>query len=255
MDIKLGLGIPSGGTWQSYTGLCVASLVGHFERSTYEGGEKAIEVLSVNAHLPQGRQLVVQEAVKAACTHILWIDSDMMSPPDSAQRLLARGKAVVGCNYPRRSFPCIPTTYALGEFEGDSDGIVYSHDRAGLERVKHVGTGLLLTDIEVFNAVEPPWFVFEQTGEWGMKTRGEDVYFCEKYARETGLPVWVDHDLSREVSHVGDFVFTHDFAAAMRDVDPNSLGIVDARRQSLIDGDRTIAGAEIVHGAPDESAA
>lgn len=258
MDIKLGLGIPSSGHWHSYTGLCVASMVGYWERSLYEGGKKELEILSVTAHLPQGRHIVVEEAVKAGCTHLLWIDSDMVFPPDAPQRLLRHGKMVVGCNYPRRVLPCITTGYQKGEFENDQDGVLYSgDDKTGLEEVKHLGFGLVLTDMEVFNQVEPPWFVFEPSGKWGLSTRGEDVYFCEKYTEHTGLPIWCDHDLSKEVAHCGDFIYTHRFAEAWRDNDPaiNRLTYMNRSKTQSITQPEGSAFDDLINDGPDDRSA
>lgn len=225
-DFKLGIGLPTSGSFESFTTTCINNLVQHFERSKYEYGSKDLEILTVDAHLPEARQIVVKEAASAGCSHILWIDSDMVFPADAANRLLNHHKAVVGCNYPRRTFPCIPTAYAKGTFTNDRDGVVYSFGKTGLEEVSHLGMGLMLTDIDVFlHFVDPPWFVFEQHGKHGFKTRGEDVYFCRKFAEQTGLSVWCDHDLSQQVAHIGKFPFTHEFAEAMRKTGAEEWGI------------------------------
>jgi hypothetical protein len=40
---------------------------------------------------------------------------------------------------------------------------------------------------------------------------GEDIYFC-KLAQANGMKVYVDHDLSKDVRHIGVMEFTHDHA-------------------------------------------
>jgi hypothetical protein len=37
---------------------------------------------------------------------------------------------------------------------------------------------------------------------------GEDWYFVKKLS-EAGADIWIDHDLSRQIGHVGDFVYGH----------------------------------------------
>ena len=44
-----------------------------------------------------------------------------------------------------------------------------------------------------------------QAGAVGI-VEGEDVYFCTM-ARVHGFEVWVDHDLSKEVTHIGQFEY------------------------------------------------
>jgi hypothetical protein len=37
---------------------------------------------------------------------------------------------------------------------------------------------------------------------------GEDVFFCKK-ARELGHKIYIDHDVSHEIGHIGTFEFGH----------------------------------------------
>jgi hypothetical protein len=45
--------------------------------------------------------------------------------------------------------------------------------------------------------------------EEGDTYQGEDWTFCEA-CDKLGIPLFIDHDLSREVGHVGNYEFTHD---------------------------------------------
>jgi len=61
---------------------------------------------------------------------------------------------------------------------------------------------------------------------------GEDIYFC-KLAQAHGFKVWVDHDLSKDVKHIGKMEFTHDHAEACRadipsDVDEAAAKIMES---------------------------
>jgi hypothetical protein len=35
---------------------------------------------------------------------------------------------------------------------------------------------------------------------------GEDIYFCIK-AKDAGFDTWVDHDLSKGIKHIGQYVY------------------------------------------------
>ncbi len=56
-----------------------------------------------------------------------------------------------------------------------------------------VGFGCILIDLAVFRQIPMPWF-----GHPGAA--GEDTAFCGQCG-SVGIPVLVDHDLSRHVAH------------------------------------------------------
>ena len=70
----------------------------------------------------------------------------------------------------------------------------------------YTGFGVLLTDMKVFGDGLAPLF---QT-PWGADTShiiGEDIMFCHA-ARQQGYQLFIDHDLSRQVKHVGQYSFS-----------------------------------------------
>lgn len=216
--MKVGIGIPSAGEWKSAFGLSLAYMVRYTQAlRRREETDLELNLIGVEGHLPEVRHRILGEAVKDDCTHLLWLDADMTFPADTLMVLLRHNLPVVGANYPRRQMPPIPTTYALGTFENKDHGIVYSDGKTGVEEVKHVGMGVCLTDMRVYDAIDAPYFAFEPTPPHFLSLRGEDVYFFEKLKREAGIPVYVDHDLSQMVSHVGSHAFTMKEAAAWRD--------------------------------------
>ena len=206
--IRVGIGVPSGGTWHSGFGFSLVTMIGHFERSHVDVPEEhrpEVVLISIDGHLPDVRTRIMGEAVIERCTHLLFLDSDMIFPPDTLHRLLRHNLPIVGANYPRRIFPHLPTAHYGGpDAQG---GVVWSENKTGVERVKHVGFGCVLMDMRLVDAIDPPYFVFAPDGEHGLTTRGEDVYFCEKLLRDAGIPTHVDHDLSMEIGHIGEQVF------------------------------------------------
>lgn len=145
------------------------------------------------SNLPESRHaLAVRAMTRHEATHILWIDSDMAFPQDALHRLVAHDLEIVGANYPRRVRP--HTSSAT-----DLDGKCFPPGRVGLERAGVIGFGLLLMRRSVLEGdYDMPLFAHHD--EQGYCT--EDVTFCRK-ATARGHEIWVDHDLSREVHHIG----------------------------------------------------
>jgi hypothetical protein len=184
----------------------LARAMAHFVALPY-AGEKKVDVTFVkSANLPEGRTRLVARAYELEASHILWLDSDMKFPADTITRLVNRNLAVVGANYPTKEMEARPTAYADDE---DYVGPVWSGLRAeGVQRVAHCGMGVLLTDMRVFDALPPPFFAFEPQGPDFVKQLSETAYFCRKLG-EAGIPVHIDHELSREVAHIGAFEYTN----------------------------------------------
>lgn len=148
------------------------------------------------------RAKLVKQAAEAEATHILWLDADMRFPADVATRLLAHDKPIVAANYATRALPIQPVAFA-------ADGSrVSSNGASGLQEVAAVGMGCMLTAIDVFKALERPYFAIGYSRA-AHGYEGEDIYFC-RAARKAGFSVLIDHDLSREVRHVGTLEFAHE---------------------------------------------
>jgi len=154
------------------------------------------------------RQKLAKMAIKS--DYILFLDSDMRFPPTLLERLLAHDRDIVACNYPTRRLPV--KTVAFSEFE--SLKCVYSTGKSGLEEVDAVGMGAMLIKTEVFKKLPLPWFNVSYLPSVDMFI-GEDIYFC-KLAQAHGYKVYIDHDLSKEVRHIGTMDFTHEHAEACR---------------------------------------
>lgn len=177
-----------------------------------DGGDCAMFISQGTVLVSQRTELVLK-ARKEGCSHVLWVDSDMRFPPDTISRLLAHGQLVVGANCARRRMPTSPT--AANYVNGKKQAVFTEADSHGLEKVDALGTGVLLVQMEVFDSIPAPWFATP----WDSKAQGyqgEDMYFCW-LLRQCGVPVYVDHDLSREISHVGQFEFRHEHTWLVRE--------------------------------------
>jgi hypothetical protein len=76
-------------------------------------------------------------------------------------------------------------------------------ESTGLEKVYRMGFGLMWIQTEIFKSIKSPRFDFTYLPDQGT-WRGEDYTFFE-HARDLGHDFYVDHDLSKEVYHMGAF--------------------------------------------------
>ena len=124
----------------------------------------------------------------------------MEFPPDLALRLVKHRVPIVAANCMARRFP-----YFLTARDEQNKEVLTLSETTGLQKVSRAGTGIMLIHCQIFKALSPPWFEYG----WNAETRkptGEDFVFCDK-ARQAGFDIYVDHDLSKLVSHHGTFGF------------------------------------------------
>ena len=156
------------------------------------------------------------DAMREGCTHILFIDSDMRFPQDMIGRLLKHDLDIVATNCARRRMPTGPTAQLYKE-NGERELVWTMPESTGLQEVGSVGMGVMLIKANVFEALAEPWF----ETPWRVDKRGyigEDVYFCQK-AAAAGFKIWIDHDVSKEIGHIGTFEFKHDHTWVMKEIE------------------------------------
>lgn len=159
------------------------------------------------------RNAQVYQARKLKATHILFIDSDMVFKPWTAQRLLDlmidQKESIIGTTVPKRIYPYY-------QFCKDVDGNrfkIQPDDMRGLVECKELGTGLVLIDLKVFNEIPFPWFdTYYKTNEEGEpdieQAVSEDLSFFFKAAKEGFRPM-CDIALSMDTKHIGSVQFDY----------------------------------------------
>jgi hypothetical protein len=156
------------------------------------------------------------DAMQENCSHVLFVDSDMRFPQDMIGRLLKHDLDIVATNCARRRMPTGPTAQLYKE-NGDRELVWTMSDSTGLQEVGSVGMGVMLIKANVFAALSEPWF----ETPWRHDKRGyigEDVFFCQK-AAAAGFKIHIDHDVSKEIGHIGTFEFKHDHTWVMRELE------------------------------------
>lgn len=181
---------------------CLVKMVGHF-CTHFVGKEQAeiVELFDMGTLLPEMRNSLARHAIDMGCTHILWIDSDMTFPEDMIERLYAHGKPIVAAGYSQRKEPAKPVSSRNGVWVYTED------DSTGLEKVDSIGMGAMLVETAVYENLAEPWHCLGWNEE-RQRVVGEDVYFCRK-ASAIGAETWMDHDLTKEIGHVGYRTYTY----------------------------------------------
>lgn len=152
--------------------------------------------------LPLGRQQIIDECLAEGFTHLFCLDDDMVCPANTIKRLHARGKRCIGVNSLRKDPERLVYT---AKFEGGEQ--VKSKGLKGIEEVGGVGLAMFLLDLDAVRKIPKPHFEILWNPE--LKTyKGEDFYFTQKL-RDAGEKIFIDHELSNESGHIGQFVYCY----------------------------------------------
>ncbi len=198
--------IPTRDLWKAEFGISLAQMVGRcfVDHGSPTHGFKvfAYPITESGSGIAENRNKLVRRALANKDTsHVLFVDDDQMFPADAIHRLMAHDLDIVGANIVRKEANPRTNSRKLNSTE-----CAWTlPDSTGIEEVDYNGTGLMLVKREVFEKMgDDKWFFYDID-----KKIGEDVYFCWK-AKELGYKVYIDHDLSKSVKHVGHFYWGHE---------------------------------------------
>lgn len=179
------IGVPCGDTMHSAMASCLWG-IGRGSTDARQGF-----VIAQNSIIANGRNNLVATMISNKADYLLQIDSDLVFPPDTLNRLLAHGKDIVGATYVRRGPP----------FDNLGASIKSDMDKqSGLVEMTHIPTGMLLVKRKVYEAMKAPWFRYTDNEELGC-VNGEDMVFSIRI-REAGYKIFCDLDLSMELRHM-----------------------------------------------------
>jgi hypothetical protein len=145
------------------------------------------------------RIALCDHAIKSDCDRVLFFDSDMRFPADTFDRLEAHGKPFVASNYTTRRPPF--QAVASRSSKGPWTPVNTRAESTGLEAVSAVGLGISLIHTDLLKKLPKPWFLVGYHMDI-HQSYGEDVWFCRLLGAH-GIEVLIDHDLSKEVKHIG----------------------------------------------------
>lgn len=172
-----------------------------------EGSQLGLTMVT-ETYIHRARQDLAFALVTQEVDAILWLDTDMRFPQHTLMTLLKHQEAVVGINYITRGVPghYVAVKKSHTDEDGQRERLSTLEDSTGLEQVDSIGFGAVLTRVNPFTypSDSQPWFMFSMD-EDGSHV-GEDVHYC-RILKEQGVPIYVDHDLSKECAHIGSFEY------------------------------------------------
>jgi hypothetical protein len=187
----------------------------------------------------RARNTITMEFLKSDCTHLLFIDSDLVFSIDQIKRLISHGESIIGGFYPKKKDgapelvfnPTIPPT---------------PMDSRRLTEVRYIGTGFMLIAREVFEKMiaelgddivfkvdtkEKVGFDFWPVGVYkyadgSRRYLSEDWYFCQR-ALDLGFRIFGDNGIM--LKHSGNALYPlKSQEAALFSVTPETAEPVNA---------------------------
>lgn len=152
-----------------------------------------LTIVAPIGHIPHdsARNYCVEQFLDTDCTHLLFLDSDVVPPVDALELLLAAGKDAISGLYPSEWFDNEDGFIKKRQnvfADVRPDGDLVEAVGKGVLQIKTCGGGCLLLSRKAVEAVEPPWFLFAYTERGQMKT-GEDIYFGREL-EAAGIPLY-----------------------------------------------------------------
>lgn len=165
--------IPSTRTWEARTSACISGVATFSAINGVSIGIVNLETSMVT----KGRNDLVDQVLKHGFEYAMWIDSDMVVPPDTIIRLLKHKKDIVGATYNKR----VPPYETLGKLKGKAPeaGEVLH----GLFEAEQLPAGCMLVKTDVYRKLGWPWYfeTYRWPGENGVDSLKE--YIRHNYSR------------------------------------------------------------------------
>lgn len=201
-DVRLYISVASCRDWKPKFAQSLAALTHHLTANGIKGHNLTNYFLRSwgnGSCLSILRQAFVDEMIADGFTHWLSLDDDMTFPMDIVDRLIAHDRDVVSCN----------ARYKTEEIKGSCQGMdgkpINTNGKTGIEELKTMGGAIFLARVEVFKDIPKPHFQVL----WSPVHQnyvGEDVHFAT-LLRINGVKLWADHDVSRDITHIGEKEF------------------------------------------------
>lgn len=196
-NIKLGIGIPSNGQIYLKTATCILAAC---RVKNFDGQLTVLTQESCYVHF--NREEIFEAAIKKGCTHLWFVDTDMIFAPTSLWRLLEQDKPIIGARYNLRQLEQTHSTVKRIGGDGTLSDVFLDEMPPRPFKEIHgdaitVPTGFMLINIEALKRIDAPYFEC-------IRPIGEDIYFCKK-AYYSGVEVWCDPTI--EVGHIGTCIF------------------------------------------------
>lgn len=124
-------------------------------------------------------------AMEAECSHVLFIDDDVLVQPNTLNSLLAANADIAMAETYIRGYPFEPMFFKhdkkTKKLEPYRDFKKHVDPETGLVEVDAIGTSCALISVELFKKIPPPYFVTMPEHFYNaLGVCTEDVFFCMK---------------------------------------------------------------------------
>ena len=207
------IGMPVGnGTLPWATAL---SLMKTLSACREEGLPVTLEAVVGCSVVTWARSAIADAFLKSDCTHLFWIDSDIVFTPNDFFRLVGLGAAmdVVGATYPFKKQPIAFLVNHVGKPDE------YEVNGLGCVKIRGMGIGFTIVKRAVMEAVaatktkrRDPITGLEYADIFRIDHEGEDLAFFTD-VRAAGFDAWLDPSIS--LGHIGPAIFKGDVIEAL----------------------------------------
>jgi hypothetical protein len=200
-DIKLTIGVPTAGRVcmgfaYSLVGM-VSKLAAHGLPTVPEATVECTMDVVESSVIHTNREKIVARAIENGRTHLMFLDDDMVFEPQVLEIMLGRRQHVVAVNYLIKS-ESDPQFVAVGL---DGKRVATKEKSTGIVPIAYTGFGISVFDLDVFKKVPQPWFQPQFVPDRCEYTTEDNP--CYAKIREHGFNVYLDHDASKLVRHIG----------------------------------------------------
>lgn len=193
-DLIIALGVPTFGAvsiqWHMHM-LQLHTPLNRVVRHIYQQGQEVGDARNAIVERALGFRGMLGECV----SHVMFVDDDVLIPPDAVARLLAHKRPIIAGLYYAKT----PAEQPL--ILGDRyEGVETNWTPGDVVECAGHGMGCTLIERRVFEALEPPWFKTTRDNTETPEGVGvhwfqsEDMYFLER-ARKAGFAPAVDTGL------------------------------------------------------------
>ena len=203
-DVRLVIAIPTAGTVPMPFAYSLATMLSY----TAAKGVRTLPEATVDITMQivessnwiENREQLAEHAIEAGCTHLMFLDDDMSFEPQVLEILLGRRQQIVTTNYliKTENWQTDPQYVAVGL---DDKRVSVGADKTGIQPVAYSGFGVSIIDVDVFKKMPRPLFMPDYNPETKKYTTEDNPFF--RRAREAGFTVYVDHDASKLLTHIG----------------------------------------------------
>lgn len=212
-SMKIFLALPVYGGYNAHFVSCLLNLVSH------PPCDLMVRPCIGDSLVARARNRLCAEFLASDCTHLLFLDTDLIFSPEHIAKLVnhaRNGVGVVAGLYPKKQKELGWVCNILDEAEPPSED--------GLQRVKYAGTGCLMIARTMFDVLRKNFPEIEYDPDegdspgvkWdffatGVRTFGsrrrylsEDWLFCQRVL-DCGQDIWMDTTVV--LKHVGEFIY------------------------------------------------